>query len=126
MKNYKELNVWKKGIDLVKAIYALTKKFPIEERFGIISQLTRAVVSIPANIAEGSSRNSDKDCARFMQIALGSAFKVQTYLIIAKEMHWSMDETIQDIELMLEEEIKMLHSFIKKLLAISYQLTANS
>ncbi len=61
MKNYKELIIWKKGIELVKSVYALSKQFPPEEKFGIISQLTRATVSIPANIAEGSSRNSDKD-----------------------------------------------------------------
>lgn len=119
MKNYKELSIWRKGIELVKAVYALSKKFPAEEKYGMISQLTRAVVSIPANIAEGSSRNSDKDYARFIQIALGSAFEVQTFLIIAKEMHWSSNESIELTELLLEEEIKMLHSFIKKLTANS-------
>jgi four helix bundle protein len=120
MKNYKELNIWKKGIDLVKTVYTLSKQFPAEERFGMISQITRATVSIPANIAEGSSRNSDKDYARFIQIALGSAFEVQTYLIIAKEMKWSGNEKIEATELLLEEEIKMLHAFIKKLLAVSH------
>lgn len=85
----------------------------------MISQLTRAVVSIPANIAEGSSRNSDKDYARFIQIALGSAFEAETYLVIAKEMNWAGTENIEVIEVLLEEEIKMLHSFIKRLLANS-------
>jgi four helix bundle protein len=116
MKNYKELTIWQKGIELVKNIYSLSKHFPSEEKFGIISQLTRATVSIPANIAEGSSRNSDKDYARFIQIALGSAFEVQTYLIIAKEMNWCDNRKIEAIEILLEEEIKMLHSFIKRLL----------
>ncbi|HEY5407541.1 MAG TPA: four helix bundle protein [Ginsengibacter sp.] len=116
MKNYKELIIWKKGIELVKSVYAITKQFPAEEKFGIISQVTRATVSIPANIAEGSSRNSDKDYARFLQIALGSAFEVQTYLIIAKEMNWVTNEKIDAIEMLLEEEIKMLHAFIKKLI----------
>jgi len=78
MKNYKELTVWKRGIELVKAVYIISKQFPSEEKFGIISQITRAAVSIPANIAEGNSRNSDKDYGRFLQIALGSAFEVQT------------------------------------------------
>jgi four helix bundle protein len=87
MKNYKELNVWKKGVDLVKITYQLSKQFPSEEKFGLVSQMTRAAVSIPANIAEGSSRNSDKDYSRFLQIALGSAFELQTYFIIAKEMN---------------------------------------
>jgi len=115
MKNFKELIIWKKGIELVKAVYVLSKNFPSEEKFGMISQLTRAAVSIPANIAEGSSRNSEKDYARFMQIALGSAFEVQTYLVLAKEMNWITHEKIQAIELLLEEEIKMIHSFIRKL-----------
>jgi four helix bundle protein len=117
MKNFKELIIWKKGIELVKSVYALSKSFPAEEKFGMISQVTRAAVSIPANIAEGSSRNSEKDYARFVQIALGSAFEVQTYLIIAKEMHWSTEESINTIEALLEEEIKMMHSFIRKLTA---------
>ena len=116
MKNYKELTVWKRGIELVKAVYIISKQFPSEEKFGIISQITRAAVSIPANITEGNSRNSDKDYGRFLQIALGSAFEVQTYLIIAKDMNWAKNENIEAIELMLEEEIKMLHVFIKKLL----------
>ena len=116
MKNYKELTVWKRGIELVKAVYIISKQFPSEEKFGIISQITIAAVSIPVNIAEGNSRNSDKDYGRFLQIALGSAFEVQTYLIIAKDMNWAKNENIEAIELMLEEEIKMLHVFIKKLL----------
>ncbi|MGH2564776.1 MAG: four helix bundle protein, partial [Ginsengibacter sp.] len=60
MKNFKELIIWQKGIQLVKSVYLLAKSFPTEEKFGMISQLTRATVSIPANISEGSSRNSEK------------------------------------------------------------------
>lgn len=116
MKNYKELIIWQKGIQLVKSVYVLSKSFPGEEKFGMISQMTRATVSIPANIAEGSSRNSDKDYARFLQIALGSAFEVQTYLVIAKNMRWVSNEKIEAIEILLEEEIKMLHAFIRKLI----------
>ncbi|HEY5461973.1 MAG TPA: four helix bundle protein [Hanamia sp.] len=115
MKNFKELIIWQKGIQLVKSVYVLSKSFPGEEKFGMISQVTSAAVSIPANIAEGSSRNSEKDYARFLQIALGSAFEVQTYLVIAMEMHWSTEESIKTIESLLEEEIKMMHSFIRKL-----------
>jgi len=115
MKNYKELIIWQKGVEIVKKIYVLTKQFPNEEKYGIVSQMTRASVSIPANIAEGSSRNSDKDYARFLQISLGSAFEVQTYLIIAKEMNWVKIEEIIQVELLLEEEIKMIHRFINTL-----------
>ena len=115
MKNYKELIIWQKGIEIVKKVYILTKQFPGEEKFGIVSQITRAAVSIPANIAEGSSRNSDKDYARFLQISLGSAFEVQTYLIIAREMNWAKIENISELESLLEEEIKMIHRFINTL-----------
>lgn len=104
-----------KGIDIVKKIYVLAKKFPNEEKFGMVSQITRAAISIPANIAEGSSRNSDKDYARFLQLSLGSAFEVQTYLVISKEMNWVKNEDLIDLELLLEEEIKMIHRFINTL-----------
>ena len=119
MKNYKELNVWRQGIELVKTSFVLAKRLPKDQKYGVISQLTRAAVSIPANIAEGSSRNSDKDYARFLQIALGSAFEVQTYLVIIKEMKWLDDEEIESANHLLEQEIKMIHSFIKKLQANS-------
>ena len=115
MKNYKELMIWRKGIELVKVIYGLTNSFPKEEKYGIISQITRAAVSIPANIAEGSSRISDKDYCRFLQIALGSAFEVQTYLVIAKEMGWIDENDYNQAEVFLEEEIKMIHGFKRKL-----------
>lgn len=115
MKNYKELNVWKKGIEIVKLAYQLSKQFPQEEKYGMISQMTRASVSIPANIAEGSSRSSDKDYAKFLQIALGSAFELQTYFVIAREMKWGSEENIFEMEILVEEEIKMIHSFLRKL-----------
>ena len=117
MKNYKELIIWQKGIVIIKGVYQLVKQLPAEEKYGLVSQITRAAVSISANIAEGSSRNSDKDYARFLQIALGSAFEVQTYLVVAKEMNLAKVTDIGEIEIMLEEEIKMIHSFIKKLIA---------
>ena len=115
MKNYQELNVWKKGIEIVKETYQLSKYLPQGERYGIISQMTRSSISIPANIAEGSSRNSDKDYARFLQIALGSAFELQTYFVIVKEMKWTNEENICKIEMLVEEEIKMIHGFIRKI-----------
>lgn len=119
MKNFKQLIIWQKGIEIVKKVYDLTKHFPTQEKFGIITQMTRAAVSISANIAEGSSRNSDKDYARFLQLALGSAFELQTYLVIVHEMKWVSAAEIQHVEIILEEEIKMVHSFIKKLTANS-------
>ncbi|MDR1502113.1 MAG: four helix bundle protein [Prevotella sp.] len=114
MKSYKQLIVWQKGVKLVQLAYLLTKQLPQEEKFGIISQINRAAVSVPANIAEGSSRDSDKDYCRFLQIALGSAFELQTYSILIKNLEWS-PSTIDDFDDLLEEVIKMLHSFIKQI-----------
>ena len=119
MKNYKELNVWRQGIELVKRTYEVSQLLPKEEKFGLISQMTRAAVSIPANIAEGSSRESDKDYARFLQIALGSAFELQTYFVIISEMSWSDTAIVEELQKLLDQEIKMIHMFIKKLLADS-------
>ena len=119
MKNYKELNVWRQGIELVKRTYEISQILPKEEKFGLISQMTRAAVSIPANIAEGSSRESDKDYARFLQIALGSAFELQTYFVIISEMSWSDLALVEELQKLLDQEIKMIHMFIKKLLADS-------
>ncbi|MEO7801087.1 MAG: four helix bundle protein [Ginsengibacter sp.] len=109
--------IWQKGIKIVKKIYVLAEKFSIEEKFLMISQITIAAVSIPTNIGEGSSRNSDKDYARFLQLSLGSAFEVQTYLILSKEMNWVKIEDLSDLELLLEEEIKMIHRFINTITA---------
>ncbi|MCB1186352.1 four helix bundle protein [bacterium] len=82
-----DLTVWKRGFQLVKEIYLLTARFPSDEKFGLTSQMRRAAVSIPANIAEGFGRNSRKDFARFSSIALGSAREVETLLMLAVEIN---------------------------------------
>jgi four helix bundle protein len=83
MHNFKNLDVWKKPMDFVCDIYIIAKTFSERERFGLISQMERAAVSIPANIAEGSAKSSNKDFARFLEIAIGSACELETELIIA-------------------------------------------
>jgi four helix bundle protein len=83
MKSHKDLTVYKTSIDLVAAVYNLTKNFPVEERFGLTSQLRRAAVSIPSNIAEGAARNSKKEFIRFLYISLGSLAEVETQMEIA-------------------------------------------
>lgn len=83
---YQDLDAWKESIKLVKKIYEITNKFPQDEKFGIVSQIRRASISIPSNIAEGATRFSDKESLRFMEIALGSIAEVETQLIIAKEL----------------------------------------
>ena len=85
---YKDLEVWKKAIDLTILIYQITEGFPDEEKYGIISQIRRAVVAIPSNIAEGSSRMSDKDTMKFIDIAIGSLAELDTQMIIAEKLNY--------------------------------------
>ena len=84
--DHKSLDVWKESITLVKEVYKLTSDFPKEERFGLISQIRRAAVSIPSNIAEGCARNSDKELIQFLYISLGSLSELETQFIIANEL----------------------------------------
>ena len=78
MRNFRDLEVWQASVLLVKKIYLITAKFPNDEKFGLTSQINRAAISIPSNIAEGCSRTSQKDFSRFLQISLGSAFELET------------------------------------------------
>lgn len=85
---YKDLEVWKEAIDLTILIYKITDNFPDEEKYGIISQIRRAVVAIPSNIAEGSTRMSDKDTMRFIDITIGSLAELDTQMIIAEKLNY--------------------------------------
>ena len=86
MHRFKELEIWKKSRKFCSEIYIATADFPTDEKFGLTNQLRRASVSIPSNIAEGSSRNSQKDFSRFLEIAIGSAYEIETQLIIASDL----------------------------------------
>ncbi|MEM7484611.1 MAG: four helix bundle protein [Bacteroidota bacterium] len=92
MRNFRELDVWKNGIALVKDVYRLIDGFPNTEKFGLSSQISRCAISVPSNIAEGCSRESQKDFSRFLQIALGSSYELETQLLISKELKF-IDET---------------------------------
>ena len=84
--NHKDLEVWKKSMELVIDIYKITQKFPDIEKFGLINQIRRAAVSVPSNIAEGCARNSDKDNLRFIDIACGSLAEIETQLLISVQL----------------------------------------
>jgi four helix bundle protein len=81
--DHKELDVWKKSMDFVESIYAISNQFPAEERFGLTSQIRRAAISIPSNIAEGAARKSDKEFIQFISIALGSLAEVETHYLLS-------------------------------------------
>jgi len=86
MHNFRQLQIWKEGMETTKQVYLLLEKFPSSEKFGLISQISRCAVSVPSNIAEGSSRSSNKEFAHFLSIALGSLFELETQLLLAIEL----------------------------------------
>ncbi|MBI2731542.1 MAG: four helix bundle protein [Sphingobacteriales bacterium] len=115
MRNFKELRIWQKGFDIAVKSILLTKNFPLEEKYGICSQITRAAISIPSNIAEGSSRKSEKEYNRFTEISLGSSFELETQLLISKEVHYGNSMLIEELLTEVTEEQKMISAFMNKL-----------
>lgn len=115
IKSYKELIVWQKSMLLAKEVYILTKKFPTSEQYGIISQMRRAVVSIPSNIAEGYGRKSTKSYTQFYAISYGSALELETQTILAKDLQLTEAKYFTTVELLLVEVCKMLNSMITKM-----------
>lgn len=114
MHKYKELKLWQKSIDLVTRIYLTTKSFPETEKFGLISQINRAAVSIPSNIAEGAGRNSDKEFLQFLSIAHASSFELETQLIISKNLNYLSVEELELLIIQIEEVQKMNYSIQSK------------
>jgi len=115
MTSHKDLKVWIKGVELVKSIYEITKLFPSNEQFGLTSQMRRAAVSIPSNIAEGCGRNSDKELIHFLYISLGSAAELETQIIISKELGFLENEKSEQLQSSIFEIIKMTSSLIKSI-----------
>ncbi len=114
IKSYKDLIVWKKSIELVVEIFALTAKFPKSELYGIISQMRRAAISIPSNIAEGHGRRSIKDYTHFYSFAYGSALELETQIIIAKRLGFIIEQDYIKADQLLEEILKMLNTMVFK------------
>ena len=115
MHNFKELKIWQLSRYFVKDIYFLTKKFPDDERFGLTQQIRRAVVSIPSNIAEGSGRGSNNDFSRFLDIANGSAFEVETQLILSLDLEYIVQTEFDFLNEKLQVIEKMIFNFIQSL-----------
>ena len=100
---------------IVEVVYRLARALPKEEIYGLRSQMTRAAVSIASNVAEGSSRTSEKDYRRFLEIALGSCFELETQLLVAVRTDLLAADAVQPLLGLMQEEIMMLHSFISRL-----------
>jgi four helix bundle protein len=115
MKDFRQFKVWEKAHHLALEIYKATATFPKEELYGLTSQLRRASVSIPTNIAEGCGRNTDADFARFLQIAMGSASETEYELILASDLEFLSKNQFEELQSKAEEVKKMLASFLKTL-----------
>lgn len=111
--NYRQLKVWQVGMEIAKATYLLAAELPDSEKFGLVSQIRRSAVSIPSNIAEGTSRSSNKDFKRFLEIALGSCYELQTQLLLIQELGMGNEAQIADCLKLTEDNQRMLFGFIK-------------
>ncbi len=112
MKSHKDLEVWKKSVDLVEAIYKLTEGFPKSEQFSLSVQMQRSAISVPSNIAEGSGRMSRGDYIRFLYIARGSLLELDTQLEIAERLGYISNEQSEDICYLSERILKMVDGLI--------------
>lgn len=115
MHNFRNLKIWQKSRLLVKEVFLLTRNFPAEEKYGLVSQILRSAYSVPSNIAEGSGRSSNKEFSRFLDIALGSAFELETQLILASDVNYITEEKLVEVQKLLQEVQKMIYSFKTKL-----------
>jgi S23 ribosomal protein. len=107
MHQYKELKIWQKAMELVTEIYRITKGFPNDEKFGLVSQINRSAVSIPSNIAEGAGRNSEKEFIQFLAISHASSFELETQLIISRNINYLSNDTLNEFTDQITELQKM-------------------
>ena len=117
--NYKDLVVWQKGIEIAKAIYQLTSRFPSEEKFGLVAQMRRAAVSIPSNIAEGQARHTTGEFIQFISHAEGSTAELETQLILGIELGFTAKEKARGEFILLDDIRRMLNGLRRKLSANS-------
>ena len=119
MRDFRKLKVWEKAHHFTLQVYRITKDFPSDERFGLTVQLRRAAASVPTNIAEGCGRHSERELARFMSIAAGSASEVEYQLLLACDLNYIPNETYRELNQQVNDVKRMLNSFIQKLTANS-------
>ncbi|MBI3481654.1 MAG: four helix bundle protein [Bacteroidetes bacterium] len=115
MKDFKKLLIWQLGMDIVDKVYDMVPMLPQEERHGLRSQMTRSAISIPSNIAEGSSRRSEKEYIRYSEIDLGSAFELETQTIAVQKRKWVEEKLIIELLEMVRRKQRMIAKFIEKL-----------
>lgn len=112
--NFRELIAWQKAMQLTKNVYLLLKDFPSSEQYGLITQIQRAVVSIPSNIAEGAGRATQKELVHFLSFSLGSAYELETELLLAGELNYISAGQSEKINAEVVEVQKLVYSLMKK------------
>lgn len=117
IESYRDLNVWQVGMDLAAGVYEMTRKFPSHEKWGLGSQLERAAVSIPANIAEGHAKDSTKQFLFHVSVARGSVAESETHLMLAERLGYGKKDTIADLLVLCDRISKMLQKLQKSLRA---------
>lgn len=115
IQSYKELDVWKKGIEIVDLVYKATKNFPNEEKYGLVIHMQRTAISIPSNVAEGFARQHTKEYKQFCYVALGSCAELETQIIIAQRHDYISKEDYACLSESLDYESRMLMNLIKAL-----------
>jgi four helix bundle protein len=125
MKDYKQLSVWQKTVDLAILIYNLSRKFPDDEKFGLTSQMRRAATSVPANIAEGWGRGTTKEYIQFLLIARGSLMELETHVIISRKLLYLSEEQFKDSQERVQEVGRMLNGLIHSLRSPRASSSAN-
>ena len=115
VRNYRELIVWQKAMDLVELVYQATKQFPKEELYGLTSQVRRSAVSIPSNIAEGQARKSTAEFLNFLSIANGSRAEMETQILLAQRLKYVTNDTAQQILNLSEEANRLLNGLMNSL-----------
>jgi four helix bundle protein len=117
MKDFRTLKVWEKSHKLVLVVYEATQSFPKNELYGVTSQIQRAAVSVPTNIAEGCGKDSDAELGRYFKIAMGSSSELEYLLLLAHDLGYLTDASYNHLQTKLVEVRKMLNAFIQKLKA---------
>jgi|APFre7841882630_1041343.scaffolds.fasta_scaffold56029_2 four helix bundle protein len=115
IKSFRDLNIWQKGIDLVKDIYKETQNFPRQEIYGLTNQIRRAAISIPSNIAEGHIRQHRAEFRQFLSVALGSLAELETQIVISRELNYISTEKSLNLIDQMGSIGKMIRGLIKKL-----------
>lgn len=115
--NFRKLNIWKESMELVKETYSVTKTFPNSEIYGLISQMQRSAVSIPSNLAEGTSRKTNKHFIQYLENSLGSAYELETQFIISWEIGYISKETHDNLITKVNKIQSMISKFIDSLMS---------